>query len=205
MASLLERLYTVQGGGIYLDGTNILEFERAEWVAALTAVSQEPVLFSGAGFGEGVGAGWYVGWGSNVAICIFSAQGGRQGGACAGQDSSGPPDQHLAHPPFSPLISTTSFLNCNDVQSFLASPPAVPGTIGDNIAYGKSGRCSQEDIERAARAANAHGFISELPDGYDTLVGERGSLLSGEWAPSRVGGVGWNGVAGEARPGMLEA
>lgn len=36
-----------------------------------------------------------------------------------------------------------------------------------------------QDIERAARAANAHDFISALPDGYNTMVGERGSLLSG--------------------------
>lgn len=47
VASLLERLYTVDGGGIYLGGQNIADFERAEWVAALTAVSQEPVLFAG--------------------------------------------------------------------------------------------------------------------------------------------------------------
>ena len=54
-----------------------------------------------------------------------------------------------------------------------------PGSITDNIAYGLYGHCSQQQIEKAARAANAHDFISELPEGYDTLVGDRGLLLSG--------------------------
>ncbi len=53
------------------------------------------------------------------------------------------------------------------------------GSITDNIAYGLYGHCSQQQIEKAARAANAHDFISELPEGYDTLVGDRGLLLSG--------------------------
>ena len=51
-------------------------------------------------------------------------------------------------------------------------------TIGYNIAYGKSG-ASQKDIEDAARAAQIHDFIASLPDGYDTVVGERGLKLSG--------------------------
>lgn len=51
-------------------------------------------------------------------------------------------------------------------------------TIRDNIAFGRPG-ASQAEIERAARAANIHDFIVSLPAGYDTLVGERGSNLSG--------------------------
>ncbi|KRX88466.1 ABC transporter B family member 19, partial [Trichinella patagoniensis] len=51
-------------------------------------------------------------------------------------------------------------------------------TIFDNIAYGKDNTTEEEIIE-AARAANAHGFVSELPDGYRTPVGERGVQLSG--------------------------
>jgi ATP-binding cassette subfamily B protein len=50
-------------------------------------------------------------------------------------------------------------------------------TIRNNIAYGRPG-ASWEEIEAAARAANAHEFIIRLPDGYDTVVGERGSRLS---------------------------
>ena len=52
------------------------------------------------------------------------------------------------------------------------------GTIRDNIAYGRPG-ASDDDIARAARSANIHEFIASLPDGYDTVVGERGSRLSG--------------------------
>ncbi|HEY8483669.1 MAG TPA: ABC transporter ATP-binding protein [Longimicrobiales bacterium] len=50
-------------------------------------------------------------------------------------------------------------------------------TIRNNIAYGRPG-ASWEEIEAAARAANAHDFILRLPDGYDTVVGERGGRLS---------------------------
>lgn len=52
------------------------------------------------------------------------------------------------------------------------------GTIRDNIAYGKPG-ASMEEIIEAAKRANIHDFIRELPDGYDTYVGERGARLSG--------------------------
>ncbi|MEM6256242.1 MAG: ABC transporter ATP-binding protein, partial [Cyanobacteria bacterium P01_D01_bin.156] len=51
-------------------------------------------------------------------------------------------------------------------------------TIRENIAYGIAGASDQE-IEAAARLANAHEFIMDLPDGYSTVVGERGSTLSG--------------------------
>src|ERR1019366_3808899 len=51
-------------------------------------------------------------------------------------------------------------------------------TIWENIAYGKPGASSQE-IKRAAALANAQEFIEEMPDGYDTMVGERGVTLSG--------------------------
>lgn len=53
-----------------------------------------------------------------------------------------------------------------------------PVSVGENIAIGKPG-ADMEEIERAAKAANAAGFISELPKQYDTLAGERGSRLSG--------------------------
>jgi ATP-binding cassette subfamily B protein len=52
------------------------------------------------------------------------------------------------------------------------------GTIRDNIAFGKPD-ATEEDIVSAAKAAAAHDFIMEFPDGYDTRVGERGTTLSG--------------------------
>jgi ATP-binding cassette, subfamily B, bacterial len=58
-------------------------------------------------------------------------------------------------------------------ESFL-----FPFSIAENIAFGRPGS-SQEQIEAAARAANAHEFISRLPQGYETVVGERGATLSG--------------------------
>lgn len=52
------------------------------------------------------------------------------------------------------------------------------GTLRDNIAYGRPGATDTE-VEEAARKANIHEFIASLPEGYDTVVGERGSRLSG--------------------------
>jgi len=52
-------------------------------------------------------------------------------------------------------------------------------TVRNNIAYGAEGRFTDEQIRAAAEAANAHAFISELPQGYDTILGERGTRLSG--------------------------
>jgi subfamily B ATP-binding cassette protein MsbA len=52
------------------------------------------------------------------------------------------------------------------------------GPVRENIAYGKLG-ATDEEVRAAARAAHAHEFISEFPDGYDTIVGEKGVKLSG--------------------------
>jgi len=52
------------------------------------------------------------------------------------------------------------------------------GSVRDNIAYGRS-NATRAEVEEAARSANAHEFIARLPEGYDTLVGERGVKLSG--------------------------
>jgi subfamily B ATP-binding cassette protein MsbA len=52
-------------------------------------------------------------------------------------------------------------------------------TVRSNLAYGAGGKYTDAQIEAAARAANAHRFIADLPDGYDTILGERGTRLSG--------------------------
>jgi ABC transporter fused permease/ATP-binding protein len=57
-------------------------------------------------------------------------------------------------------------------------PVLFSGTIRDNIAYGRDG-ATQAEIEAAARDAHAHDFIAGFPDGYDTMIGERGTKLSG--------------------------
>ncbi|MEO6456874.1 MAG: ABC transporter ATP-binding protein, partial [Chloroflexia bacterium] len=64
------------------------------------------------------------------------------------------------------------------VALVLQEPFLFPISIADNIAYGRPD-ASHEEIEAAARAANAHDFITRLPDGYDTVIGERGGTLSG--------------------------
>jgi ATP-binding cassette subfamily B protein len=60
----------------------------------------------------------------------------------------------------------------------LQEPLLFSTTIGENIAYGRPS-ATEAEIVAAARAANAHEFIVDLPQGYDTLVGERGMRLSG--------------------------
>jgi ABC-type multidrug transport system fused ATPase/permease subunit len=52
------------------------------------------------------------------------------------------------------------------------------GTVRDNIAYGREGATHDEIVE-AARLANADEFIARMPQGYDTMIGERGETLSG--------------------------
>ena len=62
---------------------------------------------------------------------------------------------------------------------FVSQEPFIyHSTVADNITFGRNGH-SMESIVKAATTANAQGFISELPHGYDTLVGERGMKLSG--------------------------
>ena len=58
-------------------------------------------------------------------------------------------------------------------------PVLFNDTIRANIAYGKHKEVTEEELIKVAKAANAHEFISSLPQGYDTTVGERGVQLSG--------------------------
>ncbi len=60
----------------------------------------------------------------------------------------------------------------------LQEPVLFSGTVAENLRYGRK-LASNEDIVKAAQQAHAHEFIMNLPDGYDTLIGERGITLSG--------------------------
>jgi ABC-type multidrug transport system fused ATPase/permease subunit len=66
-----------------------------------------------------------------------------------------------------------------DQITFVPQEPMLfRATVAENIGYGKSG-ATREEIEHAAGLAGADGFIRELPEGYDTLLSERGESLSG--------------------------
>ena len=65
-----------------------------------------------------------------------------------------------------------------NVGAVAQDPTLFSGTVAENIAYARPG-ASRSEIEAAAVTANAHGFIENFPDGYDTPVGERGAALSG--------------------------
>jgi ABC transporter fused permease/ATP-binding protein len=73
-------------------------------------------------------------------------------------------------------------LSLADLRRSLAmvaqEPVLFSGTIRDNIGYGREG-ATHAEIESAARDAYAHDFIAGFPDGYDTVIGERGTKLSG--------------------------
>jgi ATP-binding cassette subfamily B protein len=66
----------------------------------------------------------------------------------------------------------------NQFAIVLQEPVLFSSSVTENIAYARP-NASKEEIIEAAKAANAHEFIIRLPDGYDTLVGERGMRLSG--------------------------
>jgi len=73
-------------------------------------------------------------------------------------------------------------LRLADLRAAIGLVPQEPalfsGTVRENIAYARPG-ASRQDVEAAARAAHAHEFVERLPQGYDTVVGERGVKLSG--------------------------
>ncbi len=66
----------------------------------------------------------------------------------------------------------------SNIGVVLQEPFLFSGTVRDNISYAKP-EATVEEIEEAARMANVEEFISQLPDGYDTIIGENGASLSG--------------------------
>lgn len=76
-------------------------------------------------------------------------------------------------------IRELSFASLRSAIGFVSQDVFLfSGSVAENIAYGRP-EATQEQIEQAARLAEAHDFISAMPAGYDTVVGERGQKLSG--------------------------
>ncbi len=110
--------------------------------------------------------------------------------AVVGSSGSGKSTVSLLLPRFYDVTRGAVLIGGHDVReltldSLRAAIGLVPedsflfsDTVRANIAYGRPD-ATHEEIEKAARAAQAHGFISALPDGYDTVVGEHGLTLSG--------------------------
>ncbi|MEA5088161.1 ABC transporter ATP-binding protein [Solidesulfovibrio sp.] len=73
-------------------------------------------------------------------------------------------------------VSLTSLRR--NIAIVLQETQLFPMSVHDNIAYGKK-QATREEVERVARLANAHDFIVGLPEGYDTILGEKGANLSG--------------------------
>ena len=76
----------------------------------------------------------------------------------------------------SPLVTQASLRRA--IALVPQEPVLFHRSLAENIAYARP-QASDAEIVRAARLAHAHGFIADLPDGYETLVGERGVKLSG--------------------------
>lgn len=74
-------------------------------------------------------------------------------------------------------------ININSLRDQISivtqDPILYNDTILANIAYGKTDQYTEQDIVSAAKSAHAHNFIQQLPDGYSTIIGQRGGLLSG--------------------------
>ncbi|MBI3608061.1 MAG: ABC transporter ATP-binding protein [Nitrospirae bacterium] len=78
-----------------------------------------------------------------------------------------------------PLADYTTESWLSKIGLVSQEPFIFHSTIADNILFGRHGDYTRDDLMQAAMTANAHAFIEELPDGYDTIVGERGMKLSG--------------------------
>jgi subfamily B ATP-binding cassette protein MsbA len=136
-----------------------------------------------------VGFGYDEGPGPIVRGVSFTVHAGQMI-AIVGRSGAGKTTLVNLLPRFYDVSSGGIFIDGKDIRSAtLASLRAQIGivtqdtvlfddTIASNIAYG-SPKAAREEIEAAARAANAHEFIAALPDRYDTMIGERGQRLSG--------------------------
>jgi len=113
-----------------------------------------------------------------------------QRAALVGPTGSGKSTMIALIPRLYDVVSGSVQIDGNDVRNYtlqslreqvsfvLQDPVLFRATIAQNIAYGRPG-ASERDIVRASKLAHAHEFISRMPRGYDTVIGERGETLSG--------------------------
>lgn len=90
---------------------------------------------------------------------------------CSGKNPHFPGDKDLRN-------LNVQFLRRRILGLINQEPQLFNTTVRENIRYGRA-EASDADVEAAARLANAHDFIVDFPDGYDTVVGERGAAVSG--------------------------
>ena len=198
VAALLSRFYMPQQGSILLNGVDAGSFTRGEWARAIAMVSQVRRGLLGSLAQRAAGgsarparrgprpapAERRTAAAAAPAVTAVEAE-AQRARARGASPAPAPPSLRacrLLHPPPPPPPKPRA--------TRPQEPVLFSGTIADNIAYGRFGKCGAEEIRAAAEAANAHEFITRLPDGYKTVVGERGTLLSGGWP---LGGLGEGG------------
>lgn len=161
IVSLLTRLYDIDGGRITIDGLDISKVDPNWLRKQIGLVSQEPVLFSGTVR-------------DNICYGLVSDDGKNEDGTDDEDDPISLMQKILLE--FEAERKKDSMTSEKCEKTIENDPKTIIMRMRGRY---NSREVSQERLEKVARMANCHDFIVELPEGYDTLVGERGSMLSG--------------------------
>lgn len=152
IVAILMRLYEEYSGKITIDGHDLAELHPAWLRRQIGFVSQEPVLFS-----------------TTVRENI-----------CYGLLDEGEEEDALLCDDADALMKRAYEDNrLEDLDKSTSAQESSESSKKHGISRKTGGEVTQERLEEVAKMANAHDFIMALPNGYDTLVGERGSMLSG--------------------------